>query len=54
MIKTSKRVLKELKQEGLIKDRDYNFYTGVSIASTSFVMSSGGAGSGAGGGQAAE
>ncbi|VVB78980.1 Uncharacterised protein [uncultured archaeon] len=38
----SKQVLKELKNEGIIDDRRYNFYSGVYVASNSFATSSGG------------
>ncbi len=44
----SKQVLKELKNEGLIDDKKYNFYTGVNLASTSFAVSSGSGGHGGG------
>lgn len=44
----SKQVLKELKKQGLIDDRSYNFYSGVYIASSSFATSSGGGGHGGG------
>jgi uncharacterized membrane protein len=46
----SKQVLKELKKEGLIDDKRYNFYSGVYVSSTSFAMSSSGGHSGGGGG----
>lgn len=55
----SEKILKELKQEGLIDDRKYNYYSGVYITSSSFATSStgssggggfGGAGVGGGGG----
>jgi len=48
----SKEVLKELKNEGMINEKKYNFYTGVNAASFSFASSSAGSGgfSGAGAG----
>ena len=50
----SKKILKELKEEGLINDKQYNIYTNVPIISTSFAVSSGtssgGGGFGGGGG----
>lgn len=44
----SKAVLKELKQEGLINSKNYEFYSGINIAAPSFALSSGGS-SGSGG-----
>jgi len=44
----AKEVLKELKEEGLIDDKRYNFYTGVYVSSTTFAMSSGSSGGGGG------
>lgn len=46
----SKQVLKELKQEGLINDKQFNTYTGIHTATMSFAASGAGAGSGHGGG----
>jgi uncharacterized membrane protein len=46
----SKQVLKELKKQGLIDNKRYNFYSGVYVSTTSFAMSSSGGHSGGGGG----
>lgn len=45
----SKKILKELKDKGLINNEQYNVYTNVPIVSTSFAVSSGSSGGGFGG-----
>jgi uncharacterized membrane protein len=45
----AKRVLAELKKEGIINENQYNFYTGVYVSSVSFAASGGGGGASGGG-----